>query len=202
MGKLHEYVRHGCDWAWSCGGETVLDVTKDSILTENTRALPSSRSWRRRTTSSPVKLALSELETDARSTVETSAARRAPRRARQAGSEWGTYDRMYRSDYLYTVLSGLAATEGSSLYATDSRLCRRAGLRTPLHPAAHARVHLSGTGPKPEEGALAEIKARTGRLHGRRSDWLLSPRLTSTATPAAATPRATIFGSRSDGRGV
>ena len=33
-----------------------------------------------------------------------------------------TYDRMCRSDYLYSALEELAATEGSSLYATDEQL--------------------------------------------------------------------------------
>ena len=70
---------YGMDLDWNMElqeGETVLDVTKDSIL-ENTKSLPSSRSWRRRTTSSLTKLRSASWRPNARRPSRASAARRA-----------------------------------------------------------------------------------------------------------------------------
>ena len=101
---------------------TVLDVTKDSIL-ENTKSFAVIEKLAQENNVILDEAALSELETERAETVESLGGEESYRaELAKLGLSEETYDRMCRSDYLYSALEELAATEGSSLYATDEQL--------------------------------------------------------------------------------
>ena len=116
---------YGMDLDWSMElqeGETVLDVTKDSIL-ENTKSFAVIEKLAQENNVILDEAALSELETERAETVESLGGEESYRaELAKLGLSEETYDRMCRSDYLYSALEELAATEGSSLYATDEQL--------------------------------------------------------------------------------
>ena len=116
---------YGMDLDWSMElqeGETVLDVTKDSIL-ENTKSFAVIEKLAQENNVILDEAALSELETERAETVESLGGEESYRaELAKLGLSEETYDRMCRSDYLYSALEKLAATEGSSLYATDEQL--------------------------------------------------------------------------------
>lgn len=111
------------DWSMELQeGETVLDVTKDSIL-ENTKSFAVIEKLAQENNVILDEAALSELETERAETVESLGGEESYRaELAKLGLSEETYDRMCRSDYLYSALEELAATEGSSLYATDEQL--------------------------------------------------------------------------------
>ena len=111
------------DWSMELQeGETVLDVTKDSIL-ENTKSFAGSEKLAQENNGILDEAALSELETERAETVESLGGEESYRAERaKLGLSEETYDRMCRSDYLNSALEELAATEGSSLFATDEQL--------------------------------------------------------------------------------
>ena len=116
---------YGMDLDWSMElqeGETVLDVTKDSIL-ENTKSFAVIEKLAQENNVILDEAALSELEAERAETVESLGGEESYRaELAKLGLSEETYDRMCRSDYLYSALEELAATEGSSLYATDEQL--------------------------------------------------------------------------------
>ena len=116
---------YGMDLDWSMElqeGETVLDVTKDSIL-ENTKSFAVIEKLAQENNDIIDEAALSELEAERAETVESLGGEESYRaELAKLGLSEETYDRMCRSDYLYSALEELAATEGSSLYATDEQL--------------------------------------------------------------------------------
>ena len=116
---------YGMDLDWSMElqeGETVLDVTKDSIL-ENTKSFAVIEKLAQENNVILDEVALSELEAERAETVESLGGEESYRaELAKLGLSEETYDRMCRSDYLYSALEELAATEGSSLYATDEQL--------------------------------------------------------------------------------
>ena len=116
---------YGMDLDWSMElqeGETVLDVTKDSIL-ENTKSFAVIEKLAQENNVILDEAALSELETERAETVESLGGEESYRaELAKLGLSEETYDRMCRSDYLCSALEELAATEGSSLYATDEQL--------------------------------------------------------------------------------
>ena len=111
------------DWSMELQeGETVLDVTKDSIL-ENTKSFAVIEKLAQENNVILDEAALSELETERAETVESLGGEESYRaELAKLGLSEETYDRMCRSDYLCSALEELAATEGSSLYATDEQL--------------------------------------------------------------------------------
>ena len=116
---------YGMDLDWGMElqeGETVLDVTKDSIL-ENTKSFAVIEKLAQENNVILDEAALSELEAERAETVESLGGEESYRaELAKLGLSEETYDRMCRSDYLYSALEELAATEGSSLYATDEQL--------------------------------------------------------------------------------
>ena len=116
---------YGMDLDWSMElqeGETVLDVTKDSIL-ENTKSFAVIEKLAQENNVILDEAALSELEAERAETVESLGGEESYRaELAKLGLSEETYDRMCRSDYLYSALEELVATEGSSLYATDEQL--------------------------------------------------------------------------------
>ena len=116
---------YGMDLDWSMElqeGETVLDVTKDSIL-ENTKSFAVIEKLAQENNVILDEAALSELEAERAETVESLGGEESYRaELAKLGLSEETYDRMCRSDYLCSALEELAATEGSSLYATDEQL--------------------------------------------------------------------------------
>ena len=206
---------YGMDLDWSMElqeGETVLDVTKDSIL-ENTKSFAVIEKLAQENNVILDEAALSELEAERAETVESLGGEESYRaELAKLGLSEETYDRMCRSDYLYSALEELAATEGSSLYATDEQLIAYAaeqGYMTADHILLLTRdmSTLSGTGRRDqggEEGAGRGAQGQAGRLHGRRSDRLLhrACRRVQRGLRPRGQPRGLHLRLRSDGRGV
>ena len=102
---------YGMDLDWSMElqeGETVLDVTKDSIL-ENTKSFAVIEKLAQENNVILDEAALSELEAERAETVESLGGEESYRaELAKLGLSEETYDRMCRSDYLYSALEELA----------------------------------------------------------------------------------------------
>lgn len=116
---------YGMDFDWELEvdeGLTVLDAVKQSAL-ENTVSFIVLEQLAKENNAVLSEEDIAEVESELASTIESLGGEESYRaELAKVGLREETYERMLRSDHLYSTLAALAGEEGSSLYPTEEKL--------------------------------------------------------------------------------